>query len=123
MADSATDILSVEDAKMQVRADGDEPEINAIIERAIKGAVGYVERYTRIPLIDRERIFTLNTCGTDEPLVIPVRDVKEVVSARYWEAAQKIRENPSGTITVANLGRLDERLVDTHLYPPAEGLA
>lgn len=106
MAANATDVLSLANARGQLRAD-EGAEIDALITSAIKSAVDYVSRMTGIPLVDRDVIFNVSESGKT-PLVLPVRDVKEVVCFDYWDFAGELRAEPNRQITVSDLGRIEE---------------
>ena len=120
MAENATDILSVADARLQFRAP-DNAEENAIIEQNIKSAVDYVQERTGIPLInvtEAKEVFPHEDTGT---LLLEGRFIKEVTEIKYWEPTQELRENPSGTVTLTDLGRLNIDSWCADQYPPAAG--
>ena len=120
MASSALEVLSLEDARLQCRAD-DGPEHDALLRDAVEDAVGYVSRMTGIPLVDRSENFNVVPSGKT-PIEISARDVKEVEEIRYWQPTQELRESPTGTVTVSDLGRIEElRNGCTRIWYPAAG--
>ena len=108
MAASATDVLSVADAKAQLRIDGE--DANALVQDLIEQAVAYVSEAARLPLIDRaETLRPRPPYSKSSPMVLPVRFVKAVTEFQYWSlASQYEREAPGETIDVSEL-RIDAR--------------
>lgn len=123
MATQATDILSVDAAKMHIEADDGIPNVNAKVTQAIKSAVAHMEKETGYPLIDREEWFDVYPRGTSLPVILPCRFVINVLDVQYWQQSQKLREEPSGTIAVSALGRRKEDPYRGHtvIWEPADG--
>lgn len=120
MAENATDILSVADARLQFRAP-DNAEENAIIEQNIKSAVDHVQERTGIPLLNVTEAKEVFPTNIESAIILPGRFVAEVTEIKYWQTTQKLREAPAGSVTVSDLGRL---VIDKQwaiLYPPAAG--
>ncbi len=120
---TATEILNTGEAKIQLSIEEDRTDLDARIEQAIKSAVAHVQDRFGYPLLDVSTDYTLwpTSVYPDGALVIPEVHVKAITNVTYWEATQKRREVPSGTIDVADLGRMEERNSYTLLYPPADG--
>ena len=120
MAANVTDVLSLADAKLNLRVDGD--DLDSLVTEAITSAVGYIQRQTGVPLLDRPETFKLQRPSKDDdPLVLPARDVKEVTEVDYWTEAQELRQDPAGAVAVATLGRREEVGRVTVVWPPADG--
>lgn len=121
MAATALDVLSLEDARLQCRAD-DGAENDALLTSAVMNAVSYVSRRTGIPLIDVSKIFNV-VPGTNDTLVIPAADVKRIASIQYWRPGTgALRLAPAGSVNVATIGRVEDlKNGCTRIWPPAAG--
>ena len=107
MASNALEVLSLEAARSQIRAD-DGDEINALITSAVKSAVSYVIHMTGIPLVDRDEIFNVSVTGKT-PMILPIRDVKMVQSVKFWRTTTaSMRLEPTGTVATSTIGRIEE---------------
>ncbi len=121
MAENATDILSIEAARQQIRVDGDVE--NSIIEQAVKSAVSYIARRTNIPLLDRSMTFDAYPCDKtrDGYIEIPTRDVKSITSIQFWGVTDHFNRDPTGTVDVSTLGRIKEVGRVTRIWGPDAG--
>ena len=126
MPSTALDVLSLADAKAQLRITVDDHD--ALITGHIEAAVDFVVKSTSIPLLDDT--YTANVerpVRAEYPVVFGwgVFDIAEVVSVAYWEPTQALREAPTGSIDVADLGRIDHvrnyKGDRWHLWPQAAG--
>lgn len=116
MARQATEILSLDAAKRQLRIDGNDTD--TLLLEAIRAAVSDVSRRTGLPLLDVQRQFYEVPTRPDCPVQLPTRHVKSVDRIAYWTPAQKFREEPAGTIDVSTLGRICEHQGTTLVFPP-----
>lgn len=123
MATQAIEILSVDAAKMHIEADDGIPNVDAKVTQAIKSAVAHMEKETGYPLIEREEEFDVYPRGKSLPAVLPCRFVINVVAVEYWQQSQQLRDEPSGTIPVDDLGRRKENPYrgDTLVWQPEDG--
>ena len=126
MPSTALDVLSLADAKAQLRITVDDHD--ALITGHIEAAVAFVVKKTHSPLLDETYTTDVKRPVRDRRMVFGrgVFDITEVVSVAYWEPTQALREAPTGSIDVGDLGRLDRVYysfdVDAwHLWPPADG--
>ena len=127
MPATALDVLSVDAAKVALRIDSDEHD--AEIATAIIAAVQYCSAISNLPLVD--------TCGNNTAFSgtaarhlfqVPTRYMKPplpaaIMSIVYWSPGQALREEPTGEIPVADLGRFDvlSEIRRTDIYPPTDG--
>lgn len=120
MATAASEIVTDDEVKFEVRVDGDDldTEISNIRGRAI----AWVTRQTGLPLIDWTKAILRypRNSRNNEPIFVGENYVRSV-EVKYWVDSQEgIRVDPAGT--VAGVGRLFE--VDaggTLIYPPEAG--
>ena len=126
MAGSALDILSLTDAKLQLRIDADDHD--SLVTSAINSAVNYVQHLTGVPLVDADEIFDIYQSSKDQPMSLPTIDVKSIGSIKYWTPTQQLREEPSGSIdgdAISTLGRKNEIRMAfgsrTEIWPPEDG--
>ena len=120
MAATATDVLSLADAKQELKVI-DTNQFDAKITNQIAAAVSFVERQLGRPLIDAETIVDCWRPGDTDPLCVRMHDVDRVVDVEYWSTDSSLREDPDDGVTVADLGRIDTRPDQTIIYPPAGG--
>lgn len=124
MANSATDIISLADAKDQLRIDGDDQD--ELVLAAIDGAVSWVSSYLRMPLVDRTQTFDLpeSLVTGDRPATVKSPFVRSVSSIAYWLPTQELREDAGGSVDAATLGRIEPNrsiFYRSDIYPPAAG--
>ena len=125
MPSTALEVLSLADAKAQLRVTVDDHD--ALITGHIEAAVDFVAKKTHIPLLDETYTVDVERPVSDRPMVFGwgVLDIMGVISVAYWEPTQELREAPTGSIDVADLGRLDYMRNYTgdrwYLWPPAAG--
>ena len=137
MVATPADILSVVDARAQLRVDTDGPD--SLIETAVRAAVAYVSKRTGLPIIDRMQTFSVMPArGPLASILLPTKFVLPdraadattnpatvartgIVNVKYWEISQELREAPGGNVIVADLGRREVAGDMTYLYPPSEG--
>ena len=139
MATSATDIISLNEAKRQVGISEDDTSDDANVTSAISGAVGVAQSFLEIPLLDvnetlRETDRQICFYSASQPIMVRARDIYPappnpnpdsltdgIEAIRYWTTDQEIREEAGGTIDVATLGRRVESWPSTLIYPPDDG--
>ena len=123
MATEVTDILSLADAKLELQADDGIPDVDRRITRALKAAVGYVEKETGIPLLEQVVSFDVSIRANDIPAILPRLYIKSIDAVLYWQKTQEMREEPQGVIPVESLGRMkaDPYKDWTLVWPPADG--
>ena len=125
-------ILSLADARIQLRVDQVDAEVDAAVTAAIEDAMAWVALRSGIPLIDRERMFVVDPPVSPLlPIVIPSQDVKGITRVAYWSSTSgTLRADPDGAWgsgadddPLTDLGRLDKLSAAdaTLLYPPAAG--
>ena len=131
MPSVATDILSVEAAKLSLRIDGSDAD--ADLEASIAAAVAWCETYASKPLLDRTvTTHVRRPIPASEPLCLPSIYVKSITRIEYWTPAQALREGPAGTVMVGPsdppeatddpIGRREVvNRYFTAVYPPAAG--
>ena len=123
MATQPTEILSVDEAKAQLRIDDDDTDM--LLNAAIAAAVADAARRIGRPLIDRELVLQAKRPEKRLPLAVPTPYMRAMPLPviRYWEPEQELRENPTGEVDAATLGRTDPvaDLPNTLIYPPAAG--
>ena len=123
MATEVTDILTLADARIQLGVDDGIPDVDTRVIRALTSAVGYIEKETGVPLIEKPETFVVSIRGNDLPAILPRKYIKSVDEVRYWQSGQEMREEPSGTVEIADLGRMEEITYRdyTLVWPPAGG--
>ena len=121
MATNALDIVSLATMKSELRIPAAESEHDTLLTGQIAGAVSFVSRHLRAPLVDRAEVFRCSRPGDSAaPIVLPTYGVRSVGSVRYWTTGAPLREAPDGSIDVDTLGRLVARR-GFEIYPPADG--
>ena len=85
-------ILSLADARIQLRVDQVDAEVDAAVTAAIEDAVAWVALRSGIPLIDREMMFVMDPPVSPLlPIVIPSQDVKGITRVAYWSTSGTLR--------------------------------
>ena len=121
MATNALDIVSLATMKDELRIPVAETSHDVLLTGQIAGAVSFVSRYLRSPLLDRSEVFGCSRPSySGTPIILPTVGVRSVGSIRYWTTDGSLREAPDGTIAVDTLGRLVE-YSGFVIYPPADG--
>lgn len=120
MAASSFDILGLDEARVQCRADEGEA-IDMLLEQAVRSAVDYVSTRTLFPLIDRDQTFNEMPDAKDRPLRLRRLDVKKIRSIKFWTPDQEEREEPGGAVDLSTLGRRHEDKGRTVIWPPSGG--
>ena len=120
MAVTAIEVLSLEDAKVQLSVEPSRTDLDGRIGSCIKAAVAMVQRQTGVPLVDYNKVVLLNPLKMG-PVLIPYRHVRSIVTVAYWTPSQTIGADPTGAMDVGTLGRLTEGAASTLLYPPVVG--
>lgn len=105
MADSALDILSLADAKSELRLPADHVSQDALLTSLIAQAVSFVSSDAALPLLDRAETVWPSWPREKSPMRIPVRHVRSVTSISYWEPDQALSADPAGTVVEADWGR------------------
>lgn len=123
MAVSATDIISVEDLKVELRIPVDVNDHNDMLSAHISAAVAQVSATTGLPIIRRsETVEVDRPADPGEPVTIPLRHVQSVTSVNYWlPNGSGPRQAPGGSIRANTLGRLVKGRYASDLWPPASG--
>ena len=121
MAATALAVLSLAAAKAELRIAPDEHDHNDLILAQIRGAVSYVSRFLRAPLVDRAETHHCAPPGADRPLALLTDYVQSTSAVRYWSAGTALREEPDGLISVADLGRLVQVGRGYCVWPPEDG--
>ena len=97
MAESATDILSIEDAKTQLRIGGD--SVDALVMAAVTNAVAYVSNRTGIPLVDRDdTVYCPLPASKQSCITIPRVDCKQIRHLHYYEPDQDLNAEPNASL-------------------------
>ena len=121
MATDALAIVSLATMKSELRIPLAETEHDTLLTGQIKGAVSFVSRHLRAPLLDRVEVFRSARPGDSmAPIVLPTGSVRYVGSVKYWTPGRALRDAPDGTIDVDTLGRV-VALRGFQMYPPADG--
>ena len=117
-----TDIMSIDDLKVELQVEASDNTRNARIGRAFSGAIDWVGKQIGTPLLDTEKTLYFNR-PDDGNWVIDIIDttVLSITSISYWEKTQKIREEPAGQITIAGLGRQSIYEEGYLVWPPSAG--
>ncbi len=128
MAKKATEILWLASAREQLGLDTDPPDTSQDrnIEQAINAAIAKIQRATGLPLLDVDEEHWVVPVSNDQPLLMPVRHVKTPVRhIKYWTPTQARREDPDGSVSTDQVGRVSEVLRVpqwcTEIWPPAAG--
>ena len=130
MADTALEIVSLDVIKTELRLGGDTVESRAafvdhdlLLTGHIQAAVGFVEDRVRLVLIDRTKTFSCpRPTKDDSPLCITSYGIKSIDAVRYWTGDDSLRDDPTGSIALATLGR--EGYYGSKVYyvwPPEDG--
>ena len=126
MPTTALDVLSLDAAKTALRIDTNDHD--AQITTAIIAAVQYCSAIANLPLVDNVVTYSIARLGTDEPIHLPTRYMKPPLSAaitsiKYWSTDQALREEPTGVVPIADLGRFEvlSQIRRTYIYPPTGG--
>ena len=120
MASSATDILSLADAKHEFQVEDSDVSEDTRVGGIINQAVSLVGRLSGLPLVDRSMEAFATLGGTTDPVLLP-RHVKSIISVKYWESEDEVRAEPTHTVS-GTLGRMQAvEHKGTLLYPPADG--
>ena len=100
MAANPTDILSVADAREQLRVGAD---ADSLIATAIEQAVYYVATLTGLPLLDvQEDVYARIPVTEKSAAFLPVLDVMAVRTFQYWQNSQHLRESPNGSFDLSD---------------------
>ena len=114
----ATDIMSVDDLKVELQVEASDNTRDFRIGRAFSGAIDWVGKQIGIPLLDTEKTIYVERPDLKSRLVsITAENILSVTSVSYWETTQDLREEPTGVIAIADLGRL----YLTQQWPPSVG--
>ena len=124
------DILSLEDAKLNLAIGGTTAEdreaftaLDTLLTDQITQAVSRATNRINVPLLDRDEVYPVYGYG-DEPIRLRKTYAKAVKSLSYWQPSQSLREEPAGTIAVADLGRsgyVAGSGINYEIWPTASG--
>ena len=129
MAVSAIDIISVADARKQLRIDETGEDNDEIVLSAIEGAVDFIDNALVVPLIDVTFDVELAYPKDNEsPLYFDRDFIKSVTSVKYWSDGENGSSSPDQVVETADLGRVvkrqNEKFRETFIsavYPPSTG--
>ena len=127
MSQAATDWLSLDRAKLELRVAAGNDDHDDLIVGHIEAAVDHVERETGLPLIDRTDTLRVCASGKDPMELGWLVAAKEAKAVRYWSGPEVQRLPPDEEVPVASLGALRAKrpaagwAKETFLYPPAAG--
>ena len=121
MAATATEILSLDALKRELRIAADEHDHDDLLVGQIGSAVAFVGRFLRAPLVDTAETHRCARPGDERPLALRADAVQSMSAVRYWSAGAALREAPDGTIAVADLGRRVQVGRSFCVWPPADG--
>ena len=126
MPTTALDVLSLDAAKTALRIDTNDHD--AEITTAIIAAVQYCSAIANLPLVDNVVTYSIPWNGSGKPIYVPTRYMKPpirdaITPIKYWSTDQAMREEPTGVIPIAGLGRFDvvSKSRRTDIYPPKDG--
>ena len=126
MPTTALDVLSLDAAKTALRIDSDDHD--AEITTAIIAAVQYCSVIANLPLVDNVVTYSIVRHATEIAIQVPTQHMKPplntaISSIKYWSTDQAMREEPTGVIPIADLGRFDvvSQYGRTDIYPPKDG--
>ena len=95
--------VSVEDAKLHLRIDGDAE--NVTIERLVKAATSNAERLTNRAFITQRWALTLDRFpGGNQPIKIPLPPLKSVEAIKYFDSADAEQTLPASDYVVDPTG-------------------
>ena len=83
MADRATDIITLAQARAQLRQVGADPEFDALITATIEAAVRYVDEQTRIGVLKRAWEWMIDLSDRDRAIEIATRHNAELSDGVY----------------------------------------
>ncbi len=122
MAATATEIVSLDAIKRELRFDStDDGSQDDMLTAQIEAAVAFVARETSRPLLNVTETIYAVPRGRDQPLIFEADDLTAVTAVAYWQPTQTLRDEPTGTIDVAQIGRRVDDGPRVALYPPATG--
>ena len=135
MVASAVNVLSVDEAKQELRLGGDTAESRAafaahddLLTRHIASAVAYVEKQTGRNLLDRTitQHFPPPVYSYSPLVLRDIRDLKAITRIQYWSAASgSLSAEPDGEVASSGDLRLVRRqgasMLNSKVFPPAGG--
>lgn len=120
MASSALGVVSLDQAKFELRIDGDDQ--NADITNVVASAVEWVQVDSGLPLIDDVMVLHVDPASrSDLPVLLETNYVLSAQAAYWTQSSEGQREDPDAYIS--GLGRLVPSSMPraTWLWPPDEG--
>ena len=130
MAASATDILSLDAAALQLginrsamQDNAQTAALDARLAPLIDAAVSFAESHTGRAYIDRNATRqALRPADPDASAWLTgAYLIKSVSSVRYWSASATLRDEPDGLIAGTSLGRQGQSGFKSFVYAPAAG--
>ena len=118
------EVLTPAEMRRQLRlpADtGDGDPYAGLVSAAIRSGVAFVARNTTVPILDIAEVCQVPIVSPNAYLEIPATYVKSVMRVRYWREGEGYRENPTGEVLAANLGRVVLQEDRSFVYPPTDG--
>ena len=122
MPNTAEEILSLAEAKRHLRIDDDSQDGNSLVSSCVENAVSDVMRRTGLPLIDRIiRLDLFRPYNSMDAIFVGVMpgELRSIQSILYWTADSDLRDDPGGSITISDLGRMDLKFAA--VWPPVDG--
>ena len=98
----ATDVLSLADAKADLRIEADETGHDDLITQQIAAAVDWVGAAIDAPLLTAEETLLVDFgSGSDIPIRVRVTNERALGSMRYWTLGQTYGEAPTGLLDLS----------------------
>ena len=120
IAETALDVLGLDDAKRQLWID--DPAEDAKVQFCLKSAVDWVSRITGRPLIKQSRAAYFDApADSADPLSFETVDFASLDSIAYHEPSQSLRDAATGTVAIAELGRIETQGRCVSVWPPQAG--
>lgn len=124
MAADANGVVTLERLKSELRIESTETAHDSLLAEQRADAISLTESYLRRPLIDRTR--TIRTSAMPEGSTSPLRlrslpGFKSLARIKYWQDSQTRRDEPSGVILPAALGRTEQVDGVVEIHPQADG--
>ena len=121
MAASATDVVSVAEAKEELRLQDNSRD--SLVESHIASAVSFISELLEAPLVDRIEDFQADIPAPNDPIRVRVYKPRMITSLKYWGPADSMRVAAPQTLT--GYGVLLKASKDTAsrylIYPPEAG--
>ena len=121
-ASSALGVLSISEAKDELRIPSSESSLDGLIGGQIAAAVTYVTERVSKPLVTGTyRIILDRFPAEGVPIVIESEFVRHKGEISYWTDGSDLNGDPDGSISASDQGRLERRYNRHYLYWPDDG--